>query len=298
MAAIQARGYPPNKKESNKRQQNGRGGGGGGGGATSRGQTVMTPQSDQDQLEFSIRQFKPCEECGEGNVATMHCSHCGQTLCEKDRAQHIKGVIDDLKSMKQSTAVKIKTANDTRGMLMRELKYVEHSRSKAKGQLVDTFKSHKFALEDQKRQVTKKLASFAKPELKGLQMDSNVVEECIKDLKRTESHFDARLGNYNPMSDADFSTLCQDYINYTNQINWLRDYTSKPDKIRPLEYDRDRQLEQTIAGYGEIVFKPPDDEQKNEESKKRGASNQQRRKGTGQNDKDDDQNGNEHDGEE
>ena len=63
---------------------------------------------------------------------------------------------------------------------MRELKYVEHSRSKAKGQLVDTFKSHKFALEDQKRQVTKKLASFAKPELKGLQMDSNVVEECIK----------------------------------------------------------------------------------------------------------------------
>ena len=148
-----------------------------------------------------------------------------------------------------------------------------------------------------KEYVLSFIASFTHNETK---TKESFTEQCLNfsDLKRTESHFDARLGNYNPMSDADFSTLCQDYINYTNQINWLRDYTSKPDKIRPLEYDRDRQLEQTIAGYGEIVFKPPDDEQKNEESKKRGASNQQRRKGTGQNDKDDDQNGNEHDGEE
>merc|ERR1712226_660824 len=184
----------------------------------------------------------------------MHCARCGRTLCEKHRAECIKGVVDDLRGMKSQTAVKIKTANDRRGALMRELKLAEHSRQKSKAHIMDTFRSHKFALEDQKRSVVKKLNSFAKPKLQELRSDSDIVEACIKDIKRTESHFDARLSNYNPMSDVDFSNLCQDLINYTNQINWLRDYTSKPDRIALLEYLCDQQLEDSIARYGKVVF--------------------------------------------
>ncbi|XP_063721622.1 uncharacterized protein LOC134848180 isoform X2 [Symsagittifera roscoffensis] len=226
-----------------------------------RRQTVLTPKSDAPEPPW--KQFKPCEEedCGEGSEATMHCAHCGHTLCQKHRAEHIKGVIDELKNMRQMTADRLKKGKDRRGKIMRELKFVEHSRARAKAQVVNNFRGHKLALEEQKKSLNSQLAGFAKPKLKGLKDDSNVVEKCIKELKITESSFNGRLRNYNPMSDPDFSNLCQDLINYSNQVNWLKELIAKPDKVKPLVYEPDSSLSEVISGFGKIVFQSEKEKQ-------------------------------------
>ena len=54
---------------------------------------------------------------------------------------------------------------------MRELKFVEHSRARAKAQVVNNFRGHKLALEEQKKSLNSQLAGFAKPKLKGLKDD-------------------------------------------------------------------------------------------------------------------------------
>ena len=56
------------------------------------------------------------------------------------------------------------------------------------------------------------------------------------------------------MTDPDFNQLCQNHIDYTNQLNWLSDYVVQPDKVEPIVYTKTSDLKTSIKGYGGIQF--------------------------------------------
>ena len=142
----------------------------------------------------------------------------------------------------------------SRGSITRSLKATEHIRAKAKFQLDEDFRSHQQDLDNRKRIILKKLSTFGNSEQKDCRNNSEKVNDCIHRVKNIEEKFNSRLSNYNPMTDPDFNELCQNYIDYSSQLNQLNEYIAQPDKIDPIVYIETSNLKTSIKEYGNIQF--------------------------------------------